>query len=98
MEFKVWMKSFDRMSRSQRDKLRGRLQREASIDEVTTLIEQSLNDEPACPHCISAKLYRWGKVSELQRYRCRQCKRTFNALTNTPLARLRHKDKWLDYE
>ena len=98
MEFKVWMKSFDRMSRSQRDKLRGRLQREASIDEVTTLIEQSLNDEPAYPHCISAKLYRWGKVSELQRYRCRQCKRTFNALTNTPLARLRHKDKWLDYE
>lgn len=98
MEFKVWMKSFDRMSRNQRDKLRGRLQREASIDEVTTLIEQSLNDEPACPHCISTKLYRWGKVSELQRYRCRQCKRTFNALTNTPLARLRHKDKWLDYE
>ncbi|MBK6957936.1 MAG: IS1595 family transposase [Nitrosomonas sp.] len=44
------------------------------------------------------KLYRWGKPSELQRYRCRHCNHTFNALTGTALARLRHKDKWFDYE
>ena len=98
MEFKVWMKSVDRMSRSQRDKLRKRLEGKVSVDTVVTLIEQSLNDEPACPYCRDTQLYRWGKVSELQRYRCRQCKRTFNALTNTPLARLRQKDKWLHYE
>jgi hypothetical protein len=33
----------------------------------------------------------------LQRYRCRLCFRTFNALSGTPLARLRHKSRWLDY-
>ncbi len=98
MDFKVWMKSIDRMSRSQRDKLREQLEGKVGADTVVTLIEQSLNGEPACPYCMSAKLYRWGKVCELQRYRCRQCNRTFNALTNTPLARLRHKDKWLNYE
>jgi transposase-like protein len=98
MEFKVWMKSVDRMSRSQRDKLRKRLEGKVSVDTVVTLIEQSLNDEAACPYCMDTQLYRWGKVCELQRYRCRQCKRTFNALTNTPLARLRQKDKWLHYE
>jgi transposase-like protein len=86
------------MNRSQRSKLRKRLEGKASIDEVMTLIEQSLNDEPACPYCMGTELYRWGKVSELQRYRCRQCNRTFNALTSTPLARLRHKDKWLEFE
>ena len=32
----------------------------------------------------------------LQRYKCRACGKTFNALTGTPLARLRHKSKWLE--
>jgi transposase-like protein len=87
MEFKVWMKLLDRVSRGQRDKVRERLQEKTSVDRIVTLIEQSLNDEPACLYCMGTKLYRWGKVCELQRYRCRQCKRTFNALANTPLAR-----------
>jgi hypothetical protein len=33
----------------------------------------------------------------LQRYRCSGCGKTFNGLTGTPLSRLRHKAKWLDY-
>ena len=97
-EFKIWVNSIDCMSRSQRDKLRERLEGKASIDEVVTLIEQSLNDEAVCPHCMGTELYRWGKASKLQRYRCRQCNRTFNALTGTPLARLRYKDKWIEFE
>jgi len=30
----------------------------------------------------------------LPRYRCKACRRTFNALTKTPLAKLRMKNKW----
>jgi hypothetical protein len=37
---------------------------------------------------------RWGQASDLPRYRCKACLRTFNALTKTPLAKLRMKDKW----
>ena len=37
---------------------------------------------------------RWGQASDLPRYRCKACRRTFNALTKTPLANLRMKDKW----
>ena len=33
----------------------------------------------------------------LQRYRCNSCKKTYNALTGTPLARLRHKEVWMDF-
>jgi transposase-like protein len=36
-------------------------------------------------------------ANDLQRYRCCSCGRTFNDLTGTPLARLRHKAKWLAY-
>jgi hypothetical protein len=33
----------------------------------------------------------------LRRYKCLDCARTFNALTDTPLARLRKRDRWLKY-
>ena len=33
----------------------------------------------------------------LKRYKCKGCNRTFNALTGTPLATLKHRDRWLAY-
>lgn len=62
------------------------------------MIEQSFENKPVCPYCKGTELYRWGKASDLQRYRCRRCSRTFNVLTGTPLARLRHKGKWKKFE
>lgn len=47
-----------------------------------------------CPHCGQAAIVRWGWSSGLPRYRCKACARTFNALTKTPLARLRMREKW----
>ena len=38
----------------------------------------------------------WGRANAVARYRCKSCGRTFNALTKTPLAHLRKKDRWLD--
>ncbi len=65
--------------------------------ESRALIENRVGACPACPHCGHGQIARWGAASGLQRYRCAACKATFNALTGTPLARLRHKDKWLEY-
>ena len=48
----------------------------------------------SCLHCNCERVVRNGHASGLQRYKCRNCSKTFNALTATPLARLRHKDKW----
>lgn len=52
-----------------------------------------------CRHCEYGSVKKWGKSDGLQRYKCKSecCGKTFNALTGTPLANLRHKDKWLDY-
>jgi transposase-like protein len=50
-----------------------------------------------CPHCQSKSIGHWGKRNNLVRYRCKSCKRTFNSLTGTPLARLRKKELWEDY-
>ena len=51
-------------------------------------------DAAGCPHCGNHGVVRWGWASDLPRYRCKACSRTFNALTKTPLANLRMKDKW----
>jgi transposase-like protein len=53
-------------------------------------------DSLGCPHCTGHDVVRWGKASDLPRYRCKACRRTFNALTKTPLAHLRMKAKWAD--
>ena len=50
-----------------------------------------------CPRCQGTQLYRHGTKSGLQRFRCRACGRTFNSLSGTPLARLRKKEKWINY-
>jgi transposase-like protein len=53
-------------------------------------------DSVGCPHCDSQDVVRWGHASALPRYRCKGCRRTFNALTKTPLAHLRMKAKWAE--
>ncbi|TMG71274.1 MAG: IS1 family transposase [Betaproteobacteria bacterium] len=50
-----------------------------------------------CPYCGSDHTVRWGAAHGLPRRRCVSCRRTFNILTNTPLARLRNKDRWLTF-
>lgn len=50
-----------------------------------------------CPRCHSRRAQRWGRFGQRQRYRCRGCGKTYNALTGTPLARLKHRDMWAEF-
>ena len=52
-----------------------------------------------CPHCGATddRLGSWGQSHGLKRYRCRDCGRTFNALTGTALAHLRKREQWTRY-
>ena len=65
--------------------------------DVAAIIEEAAAPGLCCPRCQGRQLYRHGAKSGLQRFRCRTCGRTFNSLTGTPLAHLRHKAKWLDF-
>lgn len=78
-------------------------QRRELMDELGTDAEaaasvgiiEAQGKEAGCPHCGNGHVVRNGSASGLQRYKCRICGRTFNALTGTPLARLRQKSKWI---
>ena len=50
-----------------------------------------------CPHCAGREIIAWGRANGLTRFRCKSCRRTFNALTKTPIARLRKRELWIDH-
>ena len=69
----------------------------APKDETGALPSVVVEAQPdCCPHCSHDKLGKWGYASGLRRWSCKNCSRTFNILTKTPLARLRKKEKWSD--
>lgn len=67
------------------------------VSQVIRELEQRVVDSPECPHCHSSLINRHGKVNDMQRYRCKNCLKTFVATTGTPLARLRYKEQWVNY-
>jgi transposase-like protein len=95
-QFDRFLQRLSSLTRRQRVRLLTLLQSAAGLDRALDLIEQR-DTPPICPRCQASHPYRHGHAHGLQRYRCRACARTFNALSGTPLARLRHKARWLDY-
>ena len=68
-----------------------------SIDmppEGIAAIEAAFAAKPDCPHCQSERVGKWGSANRLRRYRCRDCKISFNCLTGTPLAQLHKRELW----
>lgn len=82
---------------AQAEKVVAALQRRDSGDVVRQIIEERQAVAPKCPHCDATHIHRYGKEHGLQRYACVACGRTFNALTGTPLARLRKKECWSSF-
>ena len=76
--------------------LRHRLAGIKDPGECLALIEEAAG-EPPCPRCACCRVHRCGRASGLRRFRCLACRRTYNALTGTPLARLRKRECWLAY-
>jgi transposase-like protein len=91
------VRAIQEMSWSQRRVLRQRLKAAQAGDQARAIVEDRLQALRACPHCHGTHVVRNGTARGLQRYRCRGCGRTFNALTHTPLARLRYRERWLDH-
>lgn len=85
-----------RRTRGQRQELVDRLKAQSGAEVSIEVLESAGSQSRACPHCKSQRLARNGMADGLQRYRCRACGKILHALTSTPLARLRHKSKWLE--
>lgn len=65
--------------------------REASIEAIESQVPGH------CPSCGATHFVKNGFARGLQRFLCRGCASTFNALTGTPLSKLHLRGKWLAY-
>ena len=96
-EFQALVGQLGALSEGQRAALLKSLSGAKKPDEVIRLIETQFDASPRCGHCGSALFRRWGVNAGLKRYKCKDCARTYNALTGTPLMNLKHRDRWLAY-
>lgn len=96
-DFKSFVAEVRSLSTRQRAKLFELLKGESQYQKTVELIEQAASNNLSCPRCRSSQYHLHGHAHGLQRYRCTHCGRTYNALTGTPMAWLRYKDRWLDF-
>ncbi len=93
--FKLLTGQLDLLSESQLRKIKEKILKIEAHHSVSKTLENS-KSAYCCPHCRSSQVVRWGYQTDMQRYRCKNCHKTFNALSGTPLAKLRRRGHWWD--
>ncbi len=111
-EFAAWLLAISGLSEGQRAEALAALEKAAAAEAASGANRGSRRSRrqdalgtsgvervaaQGCPHCAGREIVGWGRSDGLLRYRCKSCRRTFNALTKTPMAHLRKKEKWLDH-
>ena len=95
--FNRFLEKIPELSHQQRLETRENLENDDDLKKVCDLIEKRIENNPHCPHCSGKSFVKHGIRNNLNRYKCKSCGKTFNALTGTPLAKLRKKKLWLQY-
>ena len=111
-DFAAWLSGISGMSEGQRAEAMATLEKAAAAEAGSGVKKSGRRSRQedalgtsgvervaaqGCPHCAGREIVGWGRSDGLLRYRCKACGRTFNALTKTPMAHLRKKEKWLDH-
>lgn len=94
-QFKRFLESVTKLTAGQLEQVRSALATEHTERASYQAIEAA---RPcACRRCGSEKVVRNGVQNGLQRFLCRDCGKTFNAASGTPLSRLRDKERFDAY-
>ncbi|MCT4614250.1 MAG: hypothetical protein N4A49_05165 [Marinifilaceae bacterium] len=94
--FKLLLKQIHNFNNLQFRQLQEEIRKRIEKKKVSHILETE-KYKLHCPFCNERNYILWGKRNDLQRYKCKSCLKTFNSLTNTPLARLKRKGHWLKY-
>ena len=95
--FRDWFSHIDELTAAQRKEVAAVLSDPPEGTASLAAIELGVDGGRRCPHCGSAGAVSRGKARGLRRYRCKECGRTFGALTGTALSELHHKERWLAF-
>ncbi len=95
--FRDWFSRVDELTASQRKEVAAVLSDPPEGAASLAAIELGVDDERRCPHCGAGGAVSRGKARGLRRFRCKECGKTFGALTGTALSGLHHKERWLAF-
>jgi transposase-like protein len=95
-QFKSLLNGLNGLTVRQLDELRKAVEAQHQRTQALRALEAA-GEGLGCPHCSSFKFSKNGHSRGLQRFLCTACSRTFNAATNTPLSRLRGKERFFQH-
>ncbi len=96
-KFQEWLSGIDDLSSAQRHQAETVFLDGSEETSSLAAIEARVEEDRQCPHCNTPGAISRGKARGLRRYQCKECRKTFNAATGTPLSGLHRKDKWLAF-
>ena len=96
-QFQEWLSGIDHLSPAQRQQTEAVFLGDTETSASLAAIEAAVGEDRQCPHCGTLGAISRGKARGLRRYQCKECRKTFNAATGTPLSGLHRKDKWLSF-
>jgi len=97
ISYRRWLEAIDDLSEAWRSEVALILAGRPSEDQVIAALEGRWLADRVCPHCRTRPAMCRGRANGLRRFHCDGCGKSFNALTGTALAGLRHKGRWLDF-
>lgn len=83
----------------EKKKLYTLLKKDIGIIPELDKIKSELNKDQKvlCPHCFSTEILGHGTYKGRKRYKCKQCKKTFNDFTGTAISGIKKVDKFQEY-
>lgn len=96
-EFKKMMAGIGELTPSQRKKMIEALSEKTPLQDTLEVVNSRQTNHLSCPSCKGTHLNKFGQKGGVQRFLCKGCGRTCNALTGSPLARLRRREVWTEF-
>lgn len=83
----------------EKKKLYTLLKKDIGIIPELDKIKSELNKDQKvlCPHCLSTEILGHGTYKGRKRYKCKQCKKTFNDFTGTAISGIKKVEKFQEY-
>src|SRR5690349_13023128 len=93
--FQAVLAAVANFSPDQVENLRAALDSHDPATAVLAALNGLVGADRRCPHCGACGAVKRGVNDGLRRYRGKGCGKTFNALTGTPLSKLKMKGRWI---
>lgn len=89
-QFSSAIKAIEKLSYTELKRANQCVQNRMSQDEMGRIVAEREDSIDSCPYCRHEQLVKWGSSKQgKQRFKCKRCSKTFNALANTPLHKMK---------